>query len=99
MVLWLLAVVVASTNLLCTLAVGAIAFRISMLSRERLRLAGAPALMAFTPGGGAQTWYEMLLGSTHLRVADGALSISVWIWRISLLATIAALVAAFYVPY
>jgi hypothetical protein len=95
MIYALLVAVIAAVTVIGLLALGAIAVRLSMLDRERLRRAGAPALLAFTPGGGAQSAYELLLGSVHRRVGDAVLSAAVWTLRTCVVLEIVAWFATF----
>src|SRR4051794_7524113 len=97
MIVWLLVLIIVFCTVLSVLALGAIALRLSMLDRERLRQARVPALLAFTPGGGTQTGYELLLGSAHRRVGDRFLSSAVWTLRLSSIVEIAAWIATWFI--
>lgn len=88
-------------NLVCTvldvILLGALAWRLSALDRQRLRQAGAPAQLAFTPGGGVQTYFELLLSPMHRRIGDRFLSITVWALRLSVAVGLAAWIATWLI--
>lgn len=85
------------TTVLDVVLFGAVALRMSMLGRERLRRAGAPDLLALTPGGGTQSYFELLLGSEHRRIGDRLLSIGVWALRVSVVLGAIAWVATWFI--